>query len=189
MANYPRQAWERLGRTVYRARRSIPSYQHTEDWAGAVGRSSRVLLGLERGEKVGKDTLMRIEELLGWDVDETFRILEGKSGQVQVMEPIDGDQVRVYREAHDLAHSDIAAAAGVGPETVQRWESGYAIPEPRQERLRQFFAGEVESASPIRRVPDSELLAELLRRARQREGHGVGGGGAQSHDPGHVASL
>lgn len=189
MENYSRQAWVRLGRTVYRARRSIPSYQRTEDWADAVGRSSRVVLGLERGEKVGKDTLMRVEELLGWDADETFRILEGRSLQVQAVEPIDGEEVRAYREAHHLKHSDIATAAGVGQETVQRWESGYPIPEPRQEQLRKFFAGETGSASPIRSVADSELLAELLRRAREREGRGIGGGGAQRHDPGHVASF
>jgi hypothetical protein len=35
-------------------------------WVDAVGRSSRLLLGLERGEQVGAPTLRTIEELLGW---------------------------------------------------------------------------------------------------------------------------
>jgi hypothetical protein len=36
------------------------------DWADAVGRSTRILLGLERGETTGSATLRRIEDLLKW---------------------------------------------------------------------------------------------------------------------------
>lgn len=36
------------------------------DWVDAVGRSPRLLLGLERGEQIGQPTLRRIETLLDW---------------------------------------------------------------------------------------------------------------------------
>lgn len=53
-------------------------YDDTALWAKAVERSSRVLLGLERGEPTGRKTLSKIETVLGWPVGWSHRILAGE---------------------------------------------------------------------------------------------------------------
>lgn len=76
METYDREAWQRLGKLVRRQRKRV-GFENSNDWAAAVGRSSRVLLGLERGEKTGEDTLGRVEQLLGWAEDSCQRVLDG----------------------------------------------------------------------------------------------------------------
>jgi hypothetical protein len=64
--NKPKRTdWKRLGTAVQSARLRA-GWDDMADWVDAVGRSSRVLLGLERGETTGAGTLRRIEELLHW---------------------------------------------------------------------------------------------------------------------------
>ena len=64
--NKPKRAdWKRLG-TAVQAARIRAGWEDMSDWVDAVGRTSRVLLGLERGETTGAVTLRRIEELLHW---------------------------------------------------------------------------------------------------------------------------
>lgn len=64
--NKPKHSdWKRLGTAVQSARIRA-GWEDMTDWVDAVGRSSRVLLGLERGETTGAVTLRRIEELLHW---------------------------------------------------------------------------------------------------------------------------
>lgn len=75
MTDYSPEDWKRLGRAVKRARMRQQGYQNTQDWAAAVGRSSRIVLGLERGEPTGEETLLRIETLLGWPTDYAWQIL------------------------------------------------------------------------------------------------------------------
>lgn len=57
--------WERLGAAVLAARRRA-GHRDMKEWALLVGKSTRILLGLERGEPVGRNTLRDIEELLHW---------------------------------------------------------------------------------------------------------------------------
>lgn len=76
MANYERAAWGRLGQAVHEARTEA-GLGLTADWVEEVNRSSRVLLGLERGERVGTSTLHLIEDALGWPRGGCFRILTG----------------------------------------------------------------------------------------------------------------
>ena len=64
MKKYPREHWQALGDLVGTARHQA-GYSDTKRWAEAVGRSSRVLLGLERGEPVGPKTIEAIAETLG----------------------------------------------------------------------------------------------------------------------------
>ena len=64
MADYPAEHWAALGRLVYTTRSEL--YPDTKRWASVVGRSSRMLLGLERGEPVGRGTLTKVAKALGW---------------------------------------------------------------------------------------------------------------------------
>jgi hypothetical protein len=79
MADYDRRAWTQLGRAVWSARRRA-GHVKTQDWADRVGRSSRMLLGLERGEPVGRETLALIEGALGWADGRCYEILDGVQG-------------------------------------------------------------------------------------------------------------
>lgn len=72
--SYSTAAWRHLGRRVKDARKG-KGLRETTDWAVAVGRSGRTLLGLERGEPVGDETLELIEQALGWVAGEAHRIL------------------------------------------------------------------------------------------------------------------
>jgi hypothetical protein len=47
--------WKALGRAVYSARVKA-GYRDTARWAATLGRSTRVVLGLERGEPTGRRT-------------------------------------------------------------------------------------------------------------------------------------
>jgi hypothetical protein len=64
--------WIRLGRAVKDARKRA-GYRDMKIWAGKVGRSTRMLQGLERGEPVGGGTLELVEDALerhrGWTLD------------------------------------------------------------------------------------------------------------------------
>lgn len=64
MKKYPAENWERLGRWVYEARHQA-GFSDTKVWAEAASRSSRMLLGLERGEPVGAGTLQAVADALG----------------------------------------------------------------------------------------------------------------------------
>jgi hypothetical protein len=78
--------WETLGRAVLSAR-DRAGYSDTRRWSELVGRSSRMLLGLERGEQVGPKTLARVEGALGWPVGWTHRILAGEADAPPPPEP------------------------------------------------------------------------------------------------------
>lgn len=83
---YSADEWRRLGHMVWSERNRIGLGETTE-WAAKVGRSTRVLLGLERGEAQGKGTLALVEEALGWENGSAWQVLEGgeptkQSGQL-----------------------------------------------------------------------------------------------------------
>lgn len=79
MTDYSAQDWERLGRAVKRSRMNSPELSSTKIWAARIGRSSRTLLGLERGEPVGDATLFRIENELNWPEGYSWKILDGSA--------------------------------------------------------------------------------------------------------------
>lgn len=67
--------WERLGTAVHAARLRA-GHKDMRDWALVVGRSSRILEGLERGEKVGKGTLREVENVLRWPPGHATTVLD-----------------------------------------------------------------------------------------------------------------
>jgi hypothetical protein len=74
---YAAPGWARAGQTVRRARERH-GYSDTKEWADAVGRSSRQLLGFERGEPVGDQTIGRIESVLDWPSEVIEHLARGK---------------------------------------------------------------------------------------------------------------
>jgi len=76
MTYYDIEARKRLGRVVNRARRAA-GYADTEEWAALIGRSTRVALGLERGESAGRKTYTAVEEALHWHAGACYEILDG----------------------------------------------------------------------------------------------------------------
>lgn len=77
MTRWGHEDWQRLGRAVYEARRAA-GYRQTAQWQTKVGRSSRTLLGLERGEPVGASTLEDVEDALGWPRGRAEELLAGQ---------------------------------------------------------------------------------------------------------------
>lgn len=74
MTTYPAAHWAALGVWVGRARRAA-GYADTLAWAEAVGRSSRVVLGLERGEPAGDRTLQGVARALDVQLRDLLEIL------------------------------------------------------------------------------------------------------------------
>ena len=78
LTGYSDQAWIRLGRAVLAARRAN-GFADIHDWAEKIERSTRTLRGLERGEPVAGETLVRIADALGWSPEHAFDLLDGTS--------------------------------------------------------------------------------------------------------------
>ena len=76
MAYYDIESRKTLGRVIGRSRRAA-GYADTDKWASEVGRSTRTVLGIERGDSAGPKTYARIEELLGWYTGACYEFLDG----------------------------------------------------------------------------------------------------------------
>lgn len=84
---------------------------------------------------------------------------------------MNGTEIRRARERRGLTQQQLATAIGVGQRTIGNWERGETVPRSRMAMLEQFFAADAaaDPGDPIRSAPDVTLLAELLRRAAERE--------------------
>jgi transcriptional regulator with XRE-family HTH domain len=84
-----------------------------------------------------------------------------------------GDLIRRAREARGWTQEELATAVGVGPRTIGNWERGATIPRNRAGKLHAIFGDEISDdsspASPLAHLSDLDLLAELVRRAVDRE--------------------
>lgn len=83
MDRYSQESWETLGRAV-RSVRMGKGFANTKKWADAVDRSTRVVLGLERGEPQGAGTLERVASVLGWPPDLPHKILSNPSAYATI---------------------------------------------------------------------------------------------------------
>ena len=75
MKTYPAEHWTALGQWVATARLQA-GHSDTQAWASRVGRSTRIVLGLERGESVGAKTLEAVALALGINQRVLYTILE-----------------------------------------------------------------------------------------------------------------
>lgn len=74
MRTYPAENWKLLGQAVHDLRLGA-GFASMKDWAEAVGRSTRQLQGLERGEKVGEGTLIEVARVLGLELGALVDVL------------------------------------------------------------------------------------------------------------------
>lgn len=74
MRKYPEENWRHLGRWIHDARIQGGTVDMNE-WAERVGRSTRQLRGLERGESVGPKTIEAVANALGIEPWYLFAIL------------------------------------------------------------------------------------------------------------------
>lgn len=95
MRKYPAENWIRLGHRVHDLRIQV-GHVDTKLWAEEVGRSSRQLLGLERGEPVGPKTLERVAKALYVSPWSLYAVLIGEEA-VNFTDAPDADVARVKR--------------------------------------------------------------------------------------------
>jgi transcriptional regulator with XRE-family HTH domain len=74
--NQPREDWPRLGSYVISARKTA-GFRTRRAFAAAIGVTDRTLAKLERGGRVGVDTLAAVAAGVGWTPDSPRRILAG----------------------------------------------------------------------------------------------------------------
>lgn len=153
MPTYPTAAWERLGREIKTARRR-GGMSDSALWAQKIGRSTRTLLGLERGEPTGDDTLLRIEEALGWPTGRCIDLLES------------------------AADASTPAAAGLDPEMAPSgdlpgnngpdWSDGEQMSPADETVLMHIPAGALAGLGPAERAEAiAKAKATILQTARE----------------------
>jgi hypothetical protein len=74
--NQTGEDWPRLGRYVVSARIDA-GYREQRDLAAATGITSRTIGKLERGRRVGTDTLTKVAKAVGWTPDSPLAVLAG----------------------------------------------------------------------------------------------------------------
>lgn len=102
MQTYGLSAWRYLGQQIKTARKQA-GYRDSKEWAEKVGRSTRILLGLERGETVGDDTLERIELALEWPVGRCEALLASRPHRPD-LDLMLSDSVGATDDASYVAH-------------------------------------------------------------------------------------
>lgn len=136
MRKYPAENWKRLGRWVY-DNRVRGGYTDTKEWAEAVGRSTRQLLGLERGEPVGAGTINRVADALTLPASMLFAILAGE----------DGDRLAAAQEG------EVEVIPGIAVVRVDESGARHPVSDERREVIRKML------------IEDPRGMAEILREA------------------------
>lgn len=110
MRTYPEENWKRLGEWVHDARVQA-GLSDTTKWAARVGRSTRVLLGLERGEPVGAKTIEAVAEALGVANWAVFQVLTHGDATSDPWRQPDVEEARATYEEETglLAHRQVSA--------------------------------------------------------------------------------
>ena len=147
MQDYGYSAWLYLGSQIKTARKQA-GLRNSKMWADRVGRSTRVLLGLERGERVGDDTLELVETALGWTLGRCEEILAGQP----------------HRPDLDLADPDRARGLSVVPGILDE-------PEPTEDEDNEVLAAVLrdpflDEDAKAHYVNQYELLREMSARRR-----------------------
>lgn len=125
------------------------------------------------------DTVARMAQAVGVPTAELEAVRPDAAAEARYLEEVAASQgvsptqIATARVVRGIERTEMAAAWGVSPEEVQRWEAGALVPPAHLPAVKQFVFGSngdaPKSGSPFADVPDSALLAELIRRARIRE--------------------
>ncbi|MCF6376938.1 hypothetical protein L2K70_04920 [Nocardioides KLBMP 9356] len=110
MKKYPHEHWVALGDWIAHARKQA-GYTDTKRWAAAVGRSDRVVLGLERGEPQGAKTIEAVSEALGVSNWALFEILDKGSSSPDFVAK-SPDEIQAIRARYESETGLEADAAG-----------------------------------------------------------------------------
>lgn len=81
-----------------------------------------------------------------------------------------GPQIKAARERAHLTQAELATRIGVGLRTIGNWERGETVPKNRMAALEALFSDATPS-SPLHRFTDAQIIAELARRAAERDSH------------------
>jgi transcriptional regulator with XRE-family HTH domain len=106
------------------------------------------------------ETIARMAAAVGVTSDQLRAVAREDAAAEMDADP----QIQVRREAMGMSRRDLAEVLGVGPGILAEWEAGKEIPRQVLIRLQTVLAG----------TPEDLILAELSRRAAQREERGVG---------------
>ncbi len=85
---------------------------------------------------------------------------------------MNGSEIRRLRESRGLTQEQLARELRVGVRTIGGWERGEVVPKNRMGMLLDFVGvtdDENGGPDPLREASDLALLAELTRRAIDRE--------------------
>ncbi len=84
---------------------------------------------------------------------------------------MDGSEIKRRREAKGWTQQKLATVLRVGVRTVSGWERGESVPRSRMGMLEEVFGvtPASDAVDPLREASDLALLAELTRRAIDRE--------------------
>jgi len=108
MREYPKDHWQALGRWVQEARMQVSDWRDMEGWARTVGRSSRQLRGLERGEQVGIGTIEAVAHALGVADWRLLDILRDPSARTRLPSQADAMEAQARYET-EVGHSSSTA--------------------------------------------------------------------------------
>lgn len=152
METYSADAWKALGRAVRRDRERRPEYADTKDWAAAVKRSSRQVLELERGGRVGANTLRLVEKALGWPEGRANVILRGET--VHVTDT--GEVLEMHATSHTVIGEDGEVLGEVSEaEPIERLidrEDFDGYSDSRLAKLIEEIAGELQRRANTRTI-------------------------------------
>lgn len=138
MKKHTPEHWRILGRYIQRQRLHIEP--DMREWAAKIGRSTRVLQGLERGEPQGMNTVTLVAVALDVHPEVLFGILEtGKTPGGQATVPTEHDtaelltQVLAEMRALRADRDDLAAVLreiNISPEDRERLQRHVTPPPP-----------------------------------------------------------
>lgn len=80
-----------------------------------------------------------------------------------------GPEIKAARERARMTQQQLAARIGVGLRTVGNWERGETVPQNRMAALEALFVD--APATPLQKFTDAQIIAELARRAAERDSH------------------
>lgn len=165
MRKYPAENWKLFGASVHDLRMR-QGYRDMRSWSDAVGRSDRVLLGLERGEPVGAKTIEAIAKALGYSEGEGYLFALLADGP-----EIQQEAVRFRERDHEADYEGYVS--GIIGDAIGTLAGGYDDPAALKAASREILS----------RFSDNELVSEIAARLARSEPRSQVGSKESSRPP------